>query len=124
MTIRRLGILQWLGLLTGAVALAVAHTLAYGLTLAQCNVGGTGWGIENDPVEAALLGVAALLAALAGVASCWIVAATRGTSYDDDPPLGRIRFLAIAAVVAEVFFFSVLMLDLFGNVLSDACRGA
>jgi hypothetical protein len=124
MTIRRLGILQWFGLLAGAVALAVGHTLAFGLTLARCNAGGAHWGLPNDTVEASILGVCALVAALAGAASCWVIARTRNTTYEGDPPLGRIRFLAIAAAIAELFFFAVLMLDLFGNAFPPVCRGA
>ena len=124
MTIRRLSRLQWLALLAGAVALGIGHTLGFGLAIAQCNVGSYRWGIADVPVEAAILGAAALVTLLAGAASVTIVARTRGTSYDDDPPLARIRFFAIAALVANVLFTAVVLLDLFGNVLNIACRQA
>jgi hypothetical protein len=124
MTLKSLGILQWFALLAGAVALAVGHTLALGFSFASCNGGGRRWGLPYDSLQASVLGVAALLAVLAGLASSRIILETRGTAYDGEPPLGRIRFLAIAAAVAELFFFAVLVLDLFGTVLNPMCRGA
>jgi hypothetical protein len=122
MTVKRLSSLQWFALLGGAAALAFGHIAGLGLTLAECNAGGARWGIANDPWEIAieLTAVSAML--LAGAASALIIARTQSISYDDDPPLSRIRFFAIAALVANVVFTIVLLLDLFGNVFNAVCR--
>jgi hypothetical protein len=124
MTVKRLSMLQWAGLLAGAFAWAAAHVFGYGVTLAECNVGSGRWGIANDPVEAALLGVAAVCALAAGAASIVVLRETRSTSYEDDPPTSRIRFFAIAAVVANVIFVVILLLDLVANLAAAVCRQA
>lgn len=124
MTTKRLAQLQWFGLFAGAIGLAIGNTLGFGLTLAQCNVGSGRWGIANDPWEEALLLTAAFVMVLAGVASFTVIARTSSVSYEDDPPLSRIRFFAIAALVANVLFTGIMMLELLGNVLNSACRGA
>ena len=89
MTTRRLGILQWAGLLAGAAAWAAAHILGVGLSLAECSPGSAHWGIENDTWETALLVVAALCVLGAGTASLLVLRATEGTRYDDPPRPGR-----------------------------------
>jgi hypothetical protein len=124
MTVRRLGILQWLGLLAGAGAWAVAHVVGYGMTLAECSAGGAHWQIANDTWETALLSAAALCAGLAGAASALVLRATRDTSYEGAPPRSRIRFFAIAASATDAIFLVVLLLDLIANVFNQACRGA
>ena len=122
MTVQRLSRLQWFGLFAGSAMLATGHILGIGLTYAECNVGGGRWGIANDPWEMALLSTAALVMVLAAAASAAVIRATQGTSYEDDPPLSRIRFFAIAALVANVVFTIVVLLDLFGNVFNAVCR--
>jgi hypothetical protein len=124
MTVRRLGILQWVGLLAGAGAWAAAHVLGVGLTLATCNRGGAHWRIDNHPWEAALLAAAGLCAIAAGVASTLVLRETRDTTYEGAPPLGRIRFLAIAATAANVIFVVLLVLDLVGNLSNSVCTQA
>jgi len=122
MTVKRLSRLQWFGLFGGAVMLAAGHILGIGLTYAECNVGGARWGIPNDPWEMAILLTAAFVMVLAAAASATIIAQTQGTSYDDDPPLSRIRFFAIAALLANVLFTIIMILDLVGNVFNVVCR--
>jgi hypothetical protein len=122
MTVQRLSRLQWFGLFAGAVMLAAGHILGIGLTYAECNVGGGRWGIANDPWEIAILLTAALVMLLAAAASATVIVRTQGTSYDDDPPLSRIRFFAIAALIANVIFTIVVLLDLVGNVFNAVCR--
>jgi hypothetical protein len=124
MTIKRLSVLQWVGLLAGAFAWAIAHVFGYGVTLAECNVGSAGWGIANDPVEATLLCIAAACAVAAGAASIVVLRGTGDASYEDAPPLSRIRFFAIAAVVANVIFVMILLLDVVANLAAAVCRQA
>lgn len=124
MTMRRLAALQWFGLVAGVLALAAGHMAGIGLTYAECNVGGARWGIANDPWEMAIFSAAALVMVLSAAAAGAVIARTQGTSYDDDdPPLSRIRFFAIAALVMNLIFVVVMMLDLVGNVFNTVCRG-
>ena len=122
MTVQRLSLLQWLGLCCGVVALAFGHLTGFGLTLAECNAGGGRWGIPNDPWEMAILSTAAFVMVLSAAASALVIVRTQEISYEDDPPLSRIRFFAITALLANVLFTLVMMLDLFGNILNAVCR--
>jgi len=124
MTVRRLGILQWAGLFAGAAAWAAAHVLGVGLTLATCNRGGAHWRIANHPWAAALLATAALCALAAGLASTLVLRETRTTTYEGAPPLGRIRFFAIAATAANGIFLVILILDLAGTLATTVCTQA
>jgi hypothetical protein len=122
MTLRRLEILQWTGLLLGALAFAAAHVVGYGITEAQCNAAGLRWGISNDTWEAIALGVTAGLVVVSGLAATTVVVRTREESYESPPPPGRVRFLAIAAVAANLIFLTIIVLDGLGSILNVACR--
>jgi hypothetical protein len=122
MTLRRLEILQWMGLLLGALAFTGAHVVGYGITEAQCNAAGLRWGISNDTWEVIALGVSAGFVLLSELAAALVVARTREVSYEDPPPPGRVRFLAIAAVAANLIFLTIIVLDALGALLNVACR--
>ena len=122
MTLRRLEILQWTGLLLGGLAFAAAHVVGYGITEAQCNAGGLRWGINNDIWEVIALGVTAGLVVVSGLASATVVVRTREESYEDPPPPGRVRFLAIAALAANLIFLIIIVLDAVGSIVNVACR--
>jgi hypothetical protein len=109
MTLRRLEILQWTGLLLGALAFTAAHV-------------GLRWGISNDTWEVIALGVSAGFVLLSELAAGLVVARTREVSYEDPPPPGRVRFLAIAALAANLIFLTIIVLDALGAVLNVACR--
>lgn len=122
MTLRRLEILQWTGLLLGALAFAAAHVIGYGITEAQCNAAGLRWGISNDTWQVIALGVTAALVVVAGLAAATVVVRTQGESYEDPPPPGRVRFFAIAALAANVMFLIIIVLDALGSIVNVACR--
>ena len=123
MTLRRLGILQWLGLIAGAAIWAGQHIVGYGITQAECSTGGANWGIGNDVWQTVLMIVSAVLILGAGAASVLVLLATRGTSYDSDPPpLSRLRFFAMAAVAANVIFFVIVLLDGLASIFNVVCR--
>jgi hypothetical protein len=122
MTLRRLEILQWTGLLLGGLAFAAAHVVGYGITEAQCNAAGLRWGISNDTWELAALGAAAGFVIVSELAAAVVVARTREESYEDPPPHGRLRFFAIAAVAANLIFLTIIVLDALGAVFNVACR--
>jgi hypothetical protein len=124
MTVRRLGILQWLGLLAGAAVWAAQHILGFGITQAECGLGGRHWGISNDVWQGALMGAASLVVAAAAAASISVIVRTQGTSYEEEPPIARMRFLAIAAVVGNAIFLMIILLDGFASIFNVACRQA
>jgi len=122
MTLRRLGALQWIGLLGGAVVWAAQHLIGYGVTQAECSVGGARWGIENDVWQAALLGVSLALVLTAAVAATLVVRATQDTTYEEEPPVSRMRFFAIAALVANLIFGLIIILDGAASIAGATCR--
>jgi hypothetical protein len=125
MTLRRLGILQWVGLLLGAVVWAAQHVVGFGITQAACGEPGGGrFGISNDLWQASLMGAAVALILAAEASALAVIFGTRRTSYDQPPPDGRIRFLAIAASAANALFLVIVLLDGFASIFDVTCRQA
>lgn len=124
MTLRRLAVLQWVGLLLGAGVWAAQHVVGWGVTEATCNGTGAGRGIGNDLWQASLMAVAGAFVVLAGLAAFAVVRGTRELSYEDAPPAGRMRFLAIAAIAADAIFLVIILLDGFASIFDVACRQA
>ena len=122
MNLRRLEILQWTGLLFGALAFTAGHVVGYGLTEAQCGRGGVHWGISNSFWQGLLMTVAGALVLAAAGAAAAVVSQTRRVSYESPPPQGRIRFFAIAALAANVIFLMIVLLDALGTIFNVACR--
>jgi hypothetical protein len=122
MSLRTLGALQWIGLLGGAGAWAAQHVVGYGLTEAQCHAGGAAFGIANDPWQAALMATAIACILAAGAAGVAVLLRTREATYEDGPPVGRIRMLAIAAVAANAIFLMIVVLSGSASLVVDVCR--
>jgi hypothetical protein len=122
--VRRLEVLQWLGLFVGASLWATAHVVGFGISDARCSAGGAGWGIHFDLWEVALTTIAGVLVLSAALAAGAVVAGTHGSSYEDGPPEGRIRFFAIAALVANVLFLVMIVLYAVGTTVNIPCRQA
>ncbi len=123
MTTRLLAALQWIGLLAGAAIWASQLVLGYGVTEAECSPGGAGWGIANDAWQASLMGAAAGCVLGAEAAAIAVLVRTRAASYDDDgPPVGRIRFFAIAAIAANAVFLMIVLLSGAASIADVVCR--
>jgi hypothetical protein len=122
MSLRRLEILQWVGLLLGALVWTGQHVVGYGVTEAACSSGGTHWGISTDTWEAVLMAAAAGCVLAAELAAVTVVVRTREESYESPPPPGRVRFLAIAAITANLIFLVIILLDGLGSIFNIACR--
>jgi hypothetical protein len=122
MSLRRLEILQWFGLLAGALVWAAQHVVGYGITEAECGAGGAHWGIHNDVWQGALMGAALALVLLAELAAIAVILATRDGSYEGPPPPGRLRFFAIAAAAANFIFLVIILLDGLASLVNVACR--
>jgi hypothetical protein len=119
-TVRRLSVLQWTGLFVGAAVWFAVFVAGYGVTEARC--GAAGFSPVNDRWQAGLLvlGAAGILGAEA--AALTVLRRTSDVSYEADPPLARIRFFAIAAVVANLLFLAILVLSSIGSIAGEVCR--
>ena len=122
--VRTLAILQWIGLLVGAGVWVGQHVVGFGVTQAACGAGGAHWGITNNVWQASLMGASVLAILGAEAAAVTVFVATRESSYEAEPPLSRIRFFAIAAMVANVIFLMIVLLDGVASISNVACRQA
>ncbi|HET7760659.1 MAG TPA: hypothetical protein VFK62_12100 [Gaiellaceae bacterium] len=118
---RRLEILQWTGLLVGALVWAAAHVIGYGTTEASCNAASPTFGIDFHLWEGLINGLAGVVALTAALAATAVLVLTRDVSYEDDPPIGRIRFFAIAALIANVLFVMMVVLYAVGSLANTPC---
>jgi hypothetical protein len=124
MSLRRLEIAQWLGFLLGGVVWFAAHLAGFGISQARCSPAGAGWGVSNNTWQAVLTGVAGALVLAAEAAAVTVFLETRHASYESAPAVGRIRFLAIAAMAANGIFLVIVVLNGLGTIFGIACRGA
>jgi hypothetical protein len=121
---RRLEILQWTGLLVGALMWGVAHILGYGTTEATCNSAAPVLGLDQHLWEGVINGVTAAVSLGAALAAGAVIVLTSDVSYEDDAPVGRIRFFAIAALIANVLFIMMIVLYAVGSIGNTPCRQA
>ncbi len=131
MTLRSLGILQWVGLLLGAGVWAAQHVVGSGVTQAECGRAGAGWGISNDLWQATLTGAAAGLVLVAGAAAIAVFARTRDAGYGDEPAeeagevrRARLHFFAAASIAANSIFLAIIVLDGIASIAGLGCRQA
>ena len=122
MTRTRLELLQWFGLFGGALAWTVQHVVGYGISDSGCNVAGRQWGLPLTTLQTALS-----LATGAVVVAAWVAAlvAFRGTRVvdrDAPGPSGRIHFFAQAALLGNVLFLVIVVLDGVSSVYHLPCH--
>ena len=130
-TLRRLSIVQWIGVVVAPLAWTAQHVVGYGVGEARCNVAGVGWGIRYDTWQLAILAAAALLVLISEAAAVAVFLATREANYGDGPPedgrwggavpYTRLHFFATAAMVANVLFLTAIFLDGFAAVFDSLC---
>jgi hypothetical protein len=121
---RRLEILQWTGLLVGAAMWAAAHVIGYGTVEAHCNSAGPTFGIDLHLWEGLINGLSGAASLCAALAATALLVLTRDVSYEDEPPIGRIRFFAIAALIANVLFIMMVVLYTVGSLGNTPCTQA
>jgi hypothetical protein len=134
MRLRRLGIVQWIGVGVAPVAWTLQHVVGFGIAQARCSIGGEHWGIANTVWELALLGAAASLVLVSEAAAVAVFRATREANYGDGPPGDgrwhgalphtRLHFFATTAMVANLLFLAILLMDGFASALEKACVGS
>ncbi len=131
MSLRRLNIVQWIGVVVAPAAWTLQHILGYGIAQARCGSGGMHWGISNTTWELALLSCAGMLVLISEAAAIAVFAATREVNYGDGPPGDgrfsgalphtRLHFFATAAMVANVLFLAILLMDGVASALETGC---
>ena len=129
MTLRTLGILQWVGLLLGAGVWFAQHVVGSGLTQADCGAGGARWGISNDLWQATLAACGAALVVVAGAAAITVFARTRDAGFGDEPAeeagdlrRARLHFFAAASIAANTIFLMIILLDGVASLYQLGCR--
>jgi hypothetical protein len=131
MSTRRLSVLQWIGVVVAPLAWTGQHVVGYGVGEARCSVAGMSWGIGYDVWQLAIMVCAGLLILVSEAAAVTVFLATRETNYGDGPPgegrwggavpYSRLHFFATAAMVANVLFFTVILMSGLGSVFSTLC---
>lgn len=132
LTLRQLSVIQWVGTLVAPLVWAGQHVVGYGIGQAECRAGGRPWGIDNDVWQLTLVSVAGLLVVIGWVAALVVFLHTKGADWGDGPPeegrwkgqspYGRLYFFSCAALVANVFFLAIMLLDAMGSVFDTLCR--
>jgi hypothetical protein len=122
MTRIRLEILQWYALIGGALAWTAEHVLGYFVSAAGCSTSVGHWHVNLGLWES-LLTVAALSGVLAAEAAALVVFRATAAVDDDAPgPDGRMHFFAQAALLGNVLFFMLVLLDGAGVLYHANCR--
>ena len=129
-TLRQLAFAQWIGVVVAPLAWTGQHVVGYGVGEARCGVG-TNWGIGYDTWQLAILTAGVLLVLISEAAAVAVFLATREANYGDGPagegrwggavPYTRLHFFATAAMVANVLFLTVILLDGLGAVADSLC---
>lgn len=130
MTVRRLSIVQWIGVVVAPLAWTGQHVVGYGVGQAQCGVGAA-WNIGFDTWQLSILAAAGVLILISEAAAIAVFVATRDANYGDGPagagrwggavPQTRIHFFATAAMVANVLFLTAVLLDGLASVFGTLC---
>jgi hypothetical protein len=129
---RVLSVLQWLGILAVALTWAAQHVVGYGAAEARCSIAGMHWGIGLHAWDGAMLACAAAVAVAAETAALTVFVRTRGGDFGDGPlerpdseteaRLGRLHFFAAAALVTNLLFLTIVLLDTSASLADTLCR--
>ena len=121
MTRSRLELLQWFSLFAGPLAWATEHVVGYFVSDAGCNVAG---GIDATLWQGVLAVLTGLVVVAAWLAAFAAFRETRSVDPYAPGPLGRIHFFAQAALLGNILFFVIVVLDGVGSVHELPCRGS
>jgi hypothetical protein len=116
--------LQWFGLLAAGLVWAAQLVIGFGVTDAACGPAGSGFHVDMDVWQIALMAVGVPIAALAEVAAVSVFLETRSLEHDDPPPWGRRHFFVVAAILGNVLFLVAILMSGIGAIYSSPCRGA
>jgi len=122
MTRTRLELLQWFALFAGPLAWTTEHVVGYGIGEASCNVAGAQWGLDPAVLQTVLAVLVGVVVVAAWLAALVAFRETRAVDEYEPGPLGRIRFFAQAALLGNVLFFVIVVLDGVSSVHDLPCR--
>lgn len=129
-TLRQLSVVQWVGVVVAPAAWTAQHVVGYGVGQARCEVGAA-WGIGFDTWQLALVAATVFLILVSEAAAVLVFLATREANYGDGPPgdgrwggrtpYSRLHFFATTAMVANVLFLAMVLMDGLLSTLSPLC---
>ena len=118
---RRVEVLQWLGLFVAPLAWFGQHLIGQAVSQASCDRVNAAWSISNDAWQIVLLVVACSLILLSEAAAVTAFLGTRDGSYEEPPPLGRMQLIAIAAMTTNVLYLAIVLLDGIASIVNVGC---
>lgn len=122
MTRTRLELLQWFSLFAGPLAWATEHVVGFGISDASCHVAGAQWGLDASLLQTVLALLVGAVVVAAWLAAFVTFRETRTVDKDESGPLGRIHFFAQAALLGNVLFFVIVVLDGVATVHDLPCH--
>jgi hypothetical protein len=133
MTFKPRSAVVWFAVGGGPLAFALQFVSGLAFTFAQCNQPDGRWQLPVRSWQLAL-SAAALLIGLASMATAvWLFVRTFriGDVFEEErsgggsaPPLGRIHFLAIVALVVDFLALTIIVMDGVGAPLLSLCQQA
>ena len=121
MTRVRLELLQWYALLGGALAWTFEHVCGYFVGVAGCSTSVGHWHVNLGLWESLLAAVALAGVLAAEAAAVLVYRATAAVDKDAPGPDGRMHFFAQAALLGNVLFFMLVVLDSAGVLYHSNC---
>ncbi|MFL5954565.1 MAG: hypothetical protein ACJ76I_10705 [Gaiellaceae bacterium] len=122
MTRTRLELLQWYALFGGALAWTAEHVIGYFVSVASCSTSVAYWHVSLVLWESLLTAVT-LAGVLAAESAALVVYRATAAVDDDAPgPAGRMHFFAQAALLGNVLFFMLVVLDCASVLYHSNCR--
>jgi hypothetical protein len=122
MTRRRLELLQWFSLFAGPLAWTTEHVGGFWISDASCHIAGAQWGLNAAPLQTVLAVLVGAVVVAAWLAALVAFRETRTIDKDEPGPLGRIHFFAQAALLGNVLFLVIVVLDGVATVRELPCR--
>jgi hypothetical protein len=122
MTRSRLELLQWFALFGGALAWTAEHVAGFWISDAGCSVAGTQWDLDPSAWQTVLAVLTGAVVIAAWFAAFVVFRATRTVDLNAPGPLGRIHFFAQAALLGNVLFFVIVVLDGVSTVHDLPCH--
>jgi hypothetical protein len=120
-SLRKVAILQWIGLFVAPAAWIAQHAIGQGVSNASCTRVNEAWGISNVTWQIVLMCVAGSLILLSEAAAVAAFLGLRGQSYEDAPPLGRMQLIAIAAMTTNLIYLVIVLLDGVASIVHAGC---
>jgi hypothetical protein len=114
--------LPWIGLFVAPAAWFGQHAVGQAIAQASCSAANASWGVSNRAWQVVLLIAASLLILAAEGAAVAAFRRTEPASYEDAPPVGRVRLIAIAAMTTNLIYLVIVLLDGIASIVDISCR--